>query len=70
QKAFEFHGLGRRGVIAGFSGGEISSDGGGLLLREVERATGVLRRSAGCFTDHRDPELVEHSVLELVSQRV
>ena len=70
RKSFEFQRLGRRGVIAGFDGGEITSDAGGLLLREVEQATGILRQLAGCFTDHRDPKLVEHSVLELVSQRI
>jgi hypothetical protein len=66
----EFHGLGRREVVAKFDGGQISSDGGGLLLREVEKRTGIVRRLAQQFTDHRDPEAIEHSVEELVSQRV
>jgi hypothetical protein len=57
-------------VVARFDGGSITSDGGGLLLREVERRTGILRQFAACFTDHRDPRLIEHSVLELVGQRV
>ncbi len=67
---FEFQGLGRRRVVADFQGGHISSDGGGLLLQEVERRRGWLRDLAGCFTDHRSAALVEHSVEELVSQRV
>jgi len=50
----EFHGLGRRSVVAHFDGGKISSDSGGLLLREVEQRTHVLKRLAGCFVDHRD----------------
>lgn len=66
----EFHPLARREIVAGFDGGDITSDAGGLLLREVEQQSGILRRLADCFTDHRDPERIEHSVLELVSQRV
>ena len=60
----------RREVIAQFDGGAISSDGGGLLLGQVERCTGILRQFAACFTDHRDPELIEHGVEELIAQRV
>jgi hypothetical protein len=56
--------------VARFDGGYITSDGGGLLLREVERRTGILRQFAACLTDHRDPEQVEHTVQDLVSQRV
>jgi hypothetical protein len=48
----------------------MTSDGGGLVLREVERRTGILRQFAACFSDHRDPNQVEHRVEELVSQRV
>ena len=65
----EFQGLGRRPVVARFNGGSISSDGGGLLLREVDRRMRILCRFADCFVDHRRPELIEHSVAELVSQR-
>ncbi len=70
QKAFEFHTLGRREVVAGFDGGRITSDAGGLLLRETERVTGILRQFAGCFTDHRDPDRIEHPVEDLIAQRV
>ena len=70
QVSFRFHPLSQRDVVARFDGGSITSDGGGLLLREVERRTGVVRQFAACFTDHRDPRLIEHSVLELVGQRV
>jgi hypothetical protein len=66
----EFHGLGRRAVVARFDGGAISTDGGALLLREVEAKTGLLAAVAEQFTDHRDPELVEHNAGELVSQRI
>jgi len=60
----------RREVRASFDGGAISSDGGGLLLAEVERCTGILRQFAGCFTDHRDPDLIEHTLEQLIAQRV
>ena len=69
-KSLEFHPLGGRKIVARFNGGTISSDAGGLLLRSVEKATGILRQFAHCFTDHRDPESIEHSVGELTGQRV
>ncbi|MCK4547922.1 MAG: IS1380 family transposase [Candidatus Eisenbacteria sp.] len=52
-----------------FSGGSISSDAGGLVLREVSEGRGLLRRFAECFKDLRDPSRVEHSVPDLLSQR-
>ncbi len=70
QESFKFQGLARRQVEAGFDGGQISSDTGALLLRETDLATDILRRFAACFRDHRDPHFIEHTVLELVSQRV
>jgi hypothetical protein len=69
-REFDFQGLGSRAVTARFDGGAITSDAGGLLLREVEAKTGILRRFAACLTDHRDPERVEHTVYELVAQRI
>jgi len=65
-----FQQLGRREVIGRFDGGRISSDAGGLVLREVERCFGILKRFAGCFQDHRDPQRTEHSLEALISQRV
>lgn len=70
QKTFAFHPHGSREIVAGFDGGAISSDGGGLLLREAERVTGIIAQFAECFTDHRDPDLIEHTVEDLVAQRV
>jgi hypothetical protein len=66
----EFHALGRRAVVGKFDGGMISSDGGGLLLGEVESRTRIIARLAEQFVDHRDPEAIEHSARELVGQRV
>jgi len=69
-REFDFQGLGSRVVTARFDGGAITSDAGGLLLREIEAKTGIIRRFAACFDDHRDPELVEHTVYDLLAQRI
>jgi hypothetical protein len=66
----EFQGLGRREVRAAFDGGHVSSDGGALLLREVDLRLELCRRFAVCFTDYRHPVFVEHSVESLIRQRV
>jgi len=70
QKSFAFHPFGRREIVARFDGGLITTDGGGLLLREVERVSRIIHQFAACFTDHRDPDRIEHTVEELVAQRV
>ncbi len=57
-------------MVANFSGGKITSDSGGLLLREVEERRRIIGRFAKCFTDYRDARTVEHTVNELVAQRV
>jgi hypothetical protein len=66
----EFHGIGRREIVAEFNGGDITSDAGGLLLREVELRTGIIDKFAACFTDYRDPRSIEHPVADLVAQRL
>jgi hypothetical protein len=66
----DFPAVGARQIKASFDGGDISSDGGALLLRQVERATGIIRQFAACFTDHRDPEKIEHTLEHLIAQRV
>jgi hypothetical protein len=65
-----FQDLDSRQVIAAFDGGKVTSDGGGLLLREVDNHFHFLEQFARCFTDHRDPDRIEHTVLELLKQRV
>ena len=62
----EFLSLGRREIIGRFDGGRLTSDGGGLLLREVDARIGLMERVAGCFKDYRNPESIEHGVRELV----
>ena len=70
QQTFEFQGLESKRVIANFEGGYLSSDGGSLFLRETDKHHRVIEKLAGCFEDFRDPELIEHSVSELLSQRI
>jgi hypothetical protein len=65
-----FQGVGKRQIVARFDGGQLSSDGGGLLLRETERRTDLLKQFAACFHDYRNPLMVEHSLKSLISQRV
>jgi hypothetical protein len=66
----EFQGVGRRTVVAAFDGGTLTSDGGLLLLSEVEQRRGILRQFAACFQDQRNPDYVEHRLEELIRQRV
>lgn len=60
----------RREVVVGFDGGDVSSDGGFLLLREVERRLGLLNKVARVLPDPRNPALVDHSTEHLLRQRV
>ncbi len=68
--SFTFQPLGPREVLAAFDGGRITSDAGALLLRELDGTFGFLDRFAACFTDHRDPDLIEHPLADLLKQRV
>lgn len=70
QQSFEFQSLKRRKIEADFSGGRLTSDGGGVLLREVEKRIGLIQDLAKCFEDRRDPSRVEHSVEDLLAQRI
>jgi len=67
---FEFARVEGRLVVGAFDGGKITSDAGALLLAATDRAVGLIDRFAGCFTDSRSPELVEHTVATLVGQRI
>jgi Transposase DDE domain group 1 len=65
-----FNSLASRQVVTDFSAGHVSSDGGMLLLRQIDEGLGISRSLAGCFRDHRNPLFTEHSVRELVAQRL
>lgn len=66
----DFPFVGRRSVRTAFDAGAISSDGGAVLLAQVERRLGLLRSVADAVHDDRDPRLVGHSIYDLVRQRV
>jgi hypothetical protein len=70
QSSFEFEGVGRREIVARFDGGMISSDGGALLLRQTDKRLYLLPRLAGCFLDGRRQDRVEHSIAEMLAQRI
>ena len=70
QSGFGFEACGSREIVARFDGGTISSDGGAFLLRQTDKRLNLLPRMAECFLDDRNQDLIEHSVLEMISQRV
>jgi hypothetical protein len=70
NQAFLFNDLGSRQVQADFSGGTLSTDAGALLLRQVDINLGLTAALAQCFNDQRDPVWVDHSVQEMLCQRI
>jgi hypothetical protein len=60
----------RKKVSVGFDGGLMSSDGGVLVLRDVERRLGLARRLARCLMDRRDPGRIEHDIVALLRLRM
>jgi hypothetical protein len=65
-----FQELGLRHVAADFSGGALSSEGGALLPRQVDVNLGLTQSLAQCFHDSREQVYVDHSVRQLLAQRV
>jgi hypothetical protein len=70
QETFTFTAHFSRRVEAGFRAGQVSTDGGALLLREVDRKINLLGRLAGCFLDGRAPLLVKHPLPQMLAQRI
>jgi DDE family transposase len=71
QDRFEFASThGRREIVAEFSGGTVSSDGGVLLLQEADSKMNLLARFSECFIDCRNPVWIEHSIEQMIRQRV
>jgi Transposase DDE domain group 1 len=70
QSSFGFEGSGRREIVARFDGGTISSDGGAFLLRQTDKRLNLIGRLAGCFLDGRNQALIDHSVAEMLGQRI
>ena len=69
-EAFLFPDLFARKVVADFSGGTLSSDGGALFLRQIDAGLGLTRTLAGCFHDQRDQRFVDHALVQLLAQRI
>jgi hypothetical protein len=70
QPTLSFASLGGKKLQADFEGGTLTSDGGALLLREIDRRTGLIDRLVGALHEWRDPRYVLHSLGDLVRQRV
>ena len=70
QESFEFVQHFSRQVVARFDGGWVSSDGGGLLLRQTDRKIRLLQRVVSGFTDRRSPWLLKHELGEMLAQRI
>ncbi len=70
QGKLDFGRVGRRVIEADFSGGDLSSDGGLLLLRQVDRRLGLSRAAAAALPEPRDPERIRHGLREMLAQRV
>ncbi len=70
SRRFAFQGPGRRQIVAEFNGGRITSEGGVLLVRDVDDHRRIVERFASCFEDAREAGQVEHSVEELLRQRI
>ncbi len=68
--AFDVPSVGRKKVSVAFDGGRLSSDGGVLLLRAAERKLGLASRLARCLRDKRDPDLIEHTLEEMLRLRM
>ena len=66
----KFQDLGLKNVIAAFDGGNITSDAGALILREIEKVNNFIKDFSSCFTDYRNQELIEHKLEELLKQRI
>lgn len=67
---YAFGQLKRRQVVADFSGGQITTDGGLILVAQVDQHYRVSERLAECFSDQRDPARVQHGLSELIAQRL
>jgi Transposase DDE domain group 1 len=65
-----FQPLGSREIVARFDAPAVTSDAGGLLLREVDLKFGFIQRFAECFSDHRNPKFVTHDLPALLAQRI
>ena len=70
RKSLDFSRLKKQRIVADFEGGRLTSDGGALLLREVDRQLGLTASLAACVADPRDPAKITHHLRTLLAQRI
>jgi hypothetical protein len=70
EDKIQFGKLGRRLIEADFSGGDLSSDGGMMLLKQVDERIGLTRAAAAVLSDPRDPGRIVHPMRQLLAQRI
>jgi Transposase DDE domain group 1 len=70
QPVLAFPLLSKKPVAVDFSGGNLSSDGGLLLLAQLDRQIGLTERTAACLAEWRLSSRVQHSLLDLLRQRL
>jgi hypothetical protein len=68
--SYEFGRLSKRKIMADFSGGDLTSDGGLLLIREIDELYRISERLSACFRDQRDASRVQHELKTLIAQRL
>lgn len=69
-ETYRFGEIDRRPVIADFSGGQITHDGGLMLVSRIDRYYRISERLAACFEDQRDSSRVQYQLRELLAQRL
>jgi hypothetical protein len=67
---FDLFPISGKPIELSFTGDQISSDGGLLLLREVENQLGLIDRISNCISDNRDQRYIDHTIKEMLTQRV
>jgi len=65
-----FSSLGRKKIQADFDGGQLTSDAGAVLLREIDRHIGLVDAMTDCINDPRDPARITHDIRTMIAQRV
>lgn len=70
QEEWNFPSFDRRKIEANFDGGDVSSDGGVMLLRQVDRRLGLVKALDAVLPDPRNPELIVHRQVDLLRQRI
>ena len=70
EQTLELFPLANKNIELRFTGNRISSDGGLLLLRELDKQLRLIDRIISCITDSRDQRYIKHTIKELLTQRI